>query len=417
MVAFATPSEHDVSLRWTMHHLSRRAKATLGCCVVSAAGHLALVVAVASMPAPVAAPEVTEVELVQSPADGRPPGGGPSGGTPGTPGLQPAGRGRAPSRRPARQAVGQRQHGGRPSAAPSTPSEGETSTTDEGAPGLLSMRGSADDSLDVDRPLRTVPERDRLASFRPLAGQPRGQVPLSGRSKDDEVEMLRYEDGGRLLRGDGGGGGGGGGGPPGTGQQGLLSLASSKLGGSTGDRQCDPYRRWAVTPERTLVLLVDTSGSIVAKERAPAALVCAAGAALSALRHGCEVSVVNFSSESLQIQPTRSKDAIYSVLSRVQGASTVLPRLSTLSLGRVGGPIDYVLVSDGAIHNLKDVLPDYRRAVQRRPDNRALLLVLGEEDLKSAAALQSVGFEVDAVEHPGVAFRRFATRRPAKLAH
>jgi hypothetical protein len=398
-----------------MQPLSRRARATLACCVFSVAVHVLLIVAVALMPAPkpVEPQEIVEVALVQGDSDGRPPGGGHVEGSPGAaPGMA---RGVHDARRPhraGRRAAGQREHAR--ASAPSAQTEGEAAAADEGAPGILSMRSSVDGSGGPTGPSSAAADanRDRFASFRPLANRPRDEVRISGRAQDDGLEMVRYDDGGRLLRGDGGGGGGG---PPGAGQQGLLSLASSRLGGSTGERQCDPYRRWPATSERTLVLLVDTSGSIVAKERAPAALVCAAGAALSALRRGCAVSVVNFSSESWQIRPTRSKDAIYSVLSRAQGASTILPRVSSLSLG--AGPIDYVLVSDAAIHNLKDVLPDYQRAVQRRPDNRALLLVLGEEDLKSVAALQGAGFEVDAVEHPGAALRRFAMRRPPKLAH
>lgn len=249
--------------------------------------------------------------------------------------------------------------------------------------------------------------QDRLASFRPRAGEAvagEGTPAVQTRLRHQGVEVAAYEDGGRVLRSTGGTGA-----RPGTGTIGLLTLASSRIGDSTGRQACDPYRVNRPEGPRHLVLLVDTSGSIVATRQVPAVIVCAAGAALAALSRGFPVTVANFSRETIFYRTSRSSEIIYTAISRVQGETTILPRLSLLPLGP-GGNRDYVLISDTAIHNLKEVLPDYQRALLREPHSRAQLFVLGEGNGREVAALEQAGFQAERVEAPGPDFRRFVAR-------
>ena len=144
---------------------------------------------------------------------------------------------------------------------------------------------------------------DRLATFR---DDPVARPAVEARLSHRELEIVRYEDGGKLLRAAGGRRR-----PPGLGESGLLTLASSRIGGATAHSLCDPYRLWSARSRRGLVLLLDTSGSVVGRKRAPTAALCAAGAALRALERGNAVTVVNFSSWTLHLRETRDIDAIY----------------------------------------------------------------------------------------------------------
>jgi hypothetical protein len=141
---------------------------------------------------------------------------------------------------------------------------------------------------------------------------------------------------------------------------------------------------------------------VVRSRQAPASLVCAAGAALAALRHGFPVTVVNFSSVAHQYGPTTKIDEIYRALSTFQAQGTVLPRQGLLKL-RGDGPRDYVLISDAAIQNLKQVIPSYGKALRANPRNRAILYYLGasrQADLDPGEALELIrrsGFRAEQV--------------------
>jgi uncharacterized protein (DUF58 family) len=195
---------------------------------------------------------------------------------------------------------------------------------------------------------------------------------------------------------------------PGFGEVGLLTLASSRIGSSYGHLACDPYRHVPRRGRRSLVLLVDTSGSITRAKRAPAAIVCAAGAALAALRRGYEVSLANFSSTVWYLRKTRDKNAIYAVLSRLQRAKTKLPPAALFATS-AKHPRDFVLVTDTGIDNLGAVAAGYRRLLRSHPQNRALLYVLGDGSQKHIAELKRSGFTPDHVERKiDRSFRRFA---------
>ena len=227
---------------------------------------------------------------------------------------------------------------------------------------------------------------------------------VASRLKHRQLEALRYADGGRLLRATGTRRR-----APGIGEQRMLTLANSDIGGRNGRRACDVYHQVPRHRHRLLVLMVDTSGSVVARGRHPAALVCAAGAALSALDRGYRVSLVNFSSETRFLKPTRDIETIYGVMSQLQRQGTRLPPIALLKLPP-GPPRDYVLISDGAIANLERVLPGYGRALRADRKNRGLFFLLGKQRGKEVASLERVGFRADEVERQdGSSFRRYAS--------
>lgn len=238
------------------------------------------------------------------------------------------------------------------------------------------------------------PDRDRFASFWAQSRRTDGPQPAT-RERLASLEMTRYADGGRVLRTTGG--------PPKQAAMGLLDLAAGKLGDRSGSQACNPYRGWRGSGRRELILIVDTSGSVVRNRRAPASLVCAAGAALAALQRGFSVTVVNFSSITQRYGPTDDIDVVYRALSTFQAQGTVLPRPELLKL-EGSGPRDYVLISDAAIQNLKEVIPTYGKALRADPRNRALLYYLGGshlEDLDPAEALELIrrtGFKAEQVD-------------------
>ena len=241
---------------------------------------------------------------------------------------------------------------------------------------LLSMRkGCGSASAGGSPQAKPAAPVDRFASFRPRRSPTKTATPpkVVGRTGYRGLEVARYEDGGRLIRATGKRNR-----RPGRGEIGLLTLASHKIGGRSGRQACNPYRGQTGEGHRTLVLLVDTSGSVVAGGRAPDSIVCAAGAALGALSRGYAVAVANFSSSVWYLRRTRKEDQIYSVLSRFQGEGTRLPPASLLRADLTRKvPRDFVLVSDTAIHNLGQVLPGYTHMFRADRRNRALLYVLG----------------------------------------
>ena len=241
---------------------------------------------------------------------------------------------------------------------------------------LLAMRGC--DGAPRGKGPRGKPSvpADRFASFRPRRPVPKRPAPpqVVARSGYAGMEVAQYEDGGRLVRATGKRTK-----RPGRGELALLTLANNTIGGRTGRAACDPYRGRAGEDGRTLVLLVDTSGSVVKAGRAPDSIVCAAGAALSALSRGHSVAVANFSSMVWYLRRTRSEDEIYTVLSRFQGEGTRLPPASLLRRDPTRKePRDFVLVTDAAIENLKKELPGYARMIRADRRSRARLYVLGD---------------------------------------
>jgi hypothetical protein len=236
------------------------------------------------------------------------------------------------------------------------------------------------------------PVKDRFASFRALAPQP--APPPATRERLASVEMTRYADGGTVLRSTGG--------PPNRAELGLLELASGQLGHGSGSQSCNPYRGWRGSNRRELVLIVDTSGSVVQNRREHASLICAAGAALAALKRGFPITVINFSSITQRYGPTDRIDEIYRALSTFQAQGTVLPRQGGLGL-KGSGPRDYVLISDAAIQNLKEVIPSYGKALRADPRNRAILYYLGasqQVEMDPAEALELIrrsGFSAEQV--------------------
>lgn len=215
---------------------------------------------------------------------------------------------------------------------------------------------------------------NRFSSFWPATG-PNGntrKVPtVSQRESYRGIALTVHSDGSRLLRNEGHEGKG-----PGLARVGLLTLASNQIGSQSGLRACDIYQSARSWHARELLLLVDTSGSIRNTGRAPKALVCAAGAALSALAKGHRVAIANFSSATWYLRPTRGEDAIYANLSRVQGDGTRLPDSSDLKTSSAL-PRDIVLITDTAIANIRRVVDGYARLRARNSANTARVFVIG----------------------------------------
>ena len=290
---------------------------------------------------------------------------------------------RQPVREVRRRARRRRARKPRPRATPA-PAQKEEAPSE-----LLIMREPEPPAPEV-APPPPVPKTDRFASFRTQSGPP-----TASRDQLGSVAVVRYADGGRILRSTGG--------PPNSAEVGLLELAAGKIGYGSGSQACDPYRGWRGADRRDLVLIVDTSGSVVRNRRAPASLVCAAGAALSALKRGFPVTVINFSSITQRYGPTRDIEVVYRALSTFQAQGTVLPRPELLAL-KGDSPRDYVLISDAAIQNLKEVIPAYGKALGSDKRNRAILYYLGAglaDDINPAAALELIrraGFRAEQVD-------------------
>jgi hypothetical protein len=237
---------------------------------------------------------------------------------------------------------------------------------------LLSMRG-------CQRPARKpgsrtrgrAAGRERHASFwGGRRGRPTAPSTIST-SRANGVKLVRYTDGSRLFSSTREGGHR----RPDLGTVGLVDLAKGKVGGRSGRVACNPYRV-PLGGKRTLVLMVDTSASVEVSGQSTKAVFCAAGAALAALARGYPVEVLNFSTVAVHQPPTRDREAIFRVLSLIQGSQTVLPSASRL-VSASAHPRDFVLITDSAIGNLKWTLPTYKRAVATHRDNRAMLYLLG----------------------------------------
>jgi len=277
-----------------------------------------------------------------------------------------------------------------PRPAPPPPPTQEQSS-EENPSELLIMRPEPPEPPEP--PETPPPDENRFASF--FSKNRRPQPAPATRQALGSMEINRYADGGRTLRSTGG--------EPDHAAMGLLDLAAGKLGDRTGSQACDPYRGWRDPERRELVLLVDTSGSVVRSRRAPASLVCAAGAAMAAMKRGFAVTVINFSSITQRYGPTRDIAVVYRALSTFQAQGTVLPRPELLKLDG-SNPRDFVLISDTAIHNLKQVIPDYGKVLRANPRNRALLYYLGGgqlEDMDPAEAVELIrrtGFKAEQVD-------------------
>ncbi|MCA9664446.1 MAG: hypothetical protein KC503_02625 [Myxococcales bacterium] len=294
-----------------------------------------------------------------------------------------------------------------------------TAKKDGEASCLLSMRGCK--SRQRGATPKATPSRaakkastQRFATFFPRDRPRRLESKMpQARVSSGGIVMARYADGGRLMRALGKRSR-----PPGYGETRLLSLASRRIGGTFGRKACDVYRNMPRGQQRLLVVMVDTSGSVVSKRRAPAALVCAAGAVLSALDRGYRVALVNFSTRTRFLKPTRDREVLYSVMSSLQGGMTRLPSMKRLELPAPSAvPHDYVMITDGAIENLKQVLPGYGVALRRNASNRGLLFVLGEATKNDGvAAISQVGFRANNVEKGDTsAFVRYAADALRKL--
>jgi hypothetical protein len=183
----------------------------------------------------------------------------------------------------------------------------------------------------------------------------------------NHVHLKRYADGGRLFSSTIG--------PqehPDIGSVGLADLASGMVGTRTGLEACNPYRTGLGGKDRTLVILVDTSGSM-----GSTGVACASGAALAAMQRGYPIEVFNFSSRTLHQPPTRDPNLIYEVVRVIQRQGTDMNSAYDIESARHGAR-DIVAITDTVVRNRDLMLPTYRDLLRNRPDNRGVLFLLGD---------------------------------------
>ncbi len=146
-----------------------------------------------------------------------------------------------------------------------------------------------------------------------------------------------------------------------------------------------------------LYLLFDSSGSMSSQRRAQA-LSCAQQYAQAAIDRGADVVVGNFANGSSFSDPTRDPTEVaFAIRSDTDPRRTVLPsrELNPFFDEQPDATADLVILSDGEIENLRDVLPWYRYFLEIAPENRGYLYTLGSPARPGAAAmLREIGFEI-----------------------
>jgi hypothetical protein len=162
------------------------------------------------------------------------------------------------------------------------------------------------------------------------------------------------------------------------------------------------------------VIVIDSSGSMTDPERSISHAVLGAFViARNYLENGARVGVVNFSNKNLNLLPTRG-DAVFDQLILYQGGGTHLDVEELKAyLGRVESQPDLIMITDGGIENIEEVLEFVTKI-------KSLTLIWIKRHVKSLREfrdrierLRSVrGVEVFEVEDekdvPRIAVRRFS---------
>ncbi len=121
----------------------------------------------------------------------------------------------------------------------------------------------------------------------------------------------------------------------------------------------------AIPPDA--VIIIDSSGSMIHPEmNLSYAVLSAFCLAKNYLENGSKVGVINFSDRNINLQPTYEKQKILETLITYQGGGTTLHTEDFLNylrkenlIGR--NDIDYILITDAGIHNLEELLNNFRK--------------------------------------------------------
>lgn len=151
-----------------------------------------------------------------------------------------------------------------------------------------------------------------------------------------------------------------------------------------------------VEPATPNILLVhDASGSMDGhKHGAKTEIATLSGYEVSyyGVAHGALVGVINYSTESHCLPPTKNLGDIEDYLTAWQNDDTILPTRQLeeeLELFPKEKPVHTIVVTDTAVHNLRDAIPSFKKAVERGG--------LSVFAIKSKKNSQSGGGGVDAV--------------------
>jgi len=161
-----------------------------------------------------------------------------------------------------------------------------------------------------------------------------------------------------------------------------------------GRKKCAPAPNRAV--ER-VYLLFDASGSMSDQLQAQA-LSCAQQYAKHAIDVGASVVIGNFAGQITLSEPTRDyMDVGFALRGGNDPTRTLLPgrELDRYFEQNPDLASDIVILSDGRIPNLREVMPWYSYFLELNQDNRGYMYTLGTPGPQSVtAALRQIGFEV-----------------------
>lgn len=161
-----------------------------------------------------------------------------------------------------------------------------------------------------------------------------------------------------------------------------------------GMERCEPVSGRRVDG---LYLLFDASGSM-SETLLAQALACAQQYAEAAVARGGYVVVGTFARTSRFSPPTRDlTEVAFALRATTDPTATILPsrELGTYFEAQRPAHTDLVILSDGMIPNLREVLPWYRYYLELDPENRAYLFTLGSPGHPDVtAALRDIGFEI-----------------------
>ena len=132
----------------------------------------------------------------------------------------------------------------------------------------------------------------------------------------------------------------------------LGYLAERKIRGIPAVSLCNIYGKRK--GNGNLYLFVDSSRSMSSLVKRTQ--MCAAGVAISALKAGYSVSVINYSDKSYFHKPTKNKNIIFRAITKYQGKGTKFPSFPQLDPSKKA---DFVFVSDGVFFSDGSNLEQY----------------------------------------------------------
>lgn len=136
-------------------------------------------------------------------------------------------------------------------------------------------------------------------------------------------------------------------------------------------REGTEYEKKAEPATPNILIVQDASGSMDGhKHGAKTEMATLSGYEVSyyGIAHGALVGVINYSTESHCLPPTKNLSDIEDYLTAWQNDDTVLPTRQLeeeLELFPKEKPVHTIVVTDTAVHNLRDAIPSFKKAVER----------------------------------------------------